>query len=484
MAYRKQTTLSAMQETLEKALRQKRELKHVEFKSEFDQASPGSWVEIIKDIVALANSGGGVLVFGLDSLGEPTGSRVESIATEDPADILNRIAKYIEAPSFEIEIVELEKGGQRLLAFIISAAVTPHIFQKPGTYDVGGGKQKTTFAVGTIYFRHGAKSEPGHGGDLRSVIDREVNTIKRAWLKGVRKVVQAPVDSEIVAVKTQNSQLTSTTAVQAVKDPSATPVLLTRDQAKGGAVFYHEEISEGIFDEIDNVIDANRALSKGLRRFCLGQPIYYRIYAERQHVLPERQNREMLLHAAISEFYAPGLFWMVGLPDASIAGAFLDLYKNPRSPQIHFLARIAPILGKEFTQWLFGKLKAKWGTLAQPHGIYWTFKAVAEQTRQLDYRLQAARVSAKSLALLGVNENLSAQDLLEDSTRAAALLSAACRIAYGSAERSDSRSIARNLDYLAYGAEIHKRAEGISQAITKVVGKSKLGEMLDSENDG
>src|ERR1035438_10821193 len=40
------------------------ESESVEYKSSFDSNSPADWAEIIKDIVALANSGGGAIIFG------------------------------------------------------------------------------------------------------------------------------------------------------------------------------------------------------------------------------------------------------------------------------------------------------------------------------------------------------------------------------------------------------------------------------------
>ena len=49
----------------------KRESKYLEFKECFDINSAQDWCEIIKDIVAIANSGGGILVFGAKSDGTP-----------------------------------------------------------------------------------------------------------------------------------------------------------------------------------------------------------------------------------------------------------------------------------------------------------------------------------------------------------------------------------------------------------------------------
>ena len=73
----------------------------------------------------------------------------------------------------------------------------PLIFTAPGTYDVGGGKQKTAFSAGTVYFRHGAKSEPGTSDDLRAVLERELSRIRGSWLDGIAKVVTAPPGSTV-----------------------------------------------------------------------------------------------------------------------------------------------------------------------------------------------------------------------------------------------------------------------------------------------
>ena len=54
-----------MDRLISKALNAKRESKYIEFKSEFNPDSPQDWCEIIKDIVALANTGGGVIIFGV-----------------------------------------------------------------------------------------------------------------------------------------------------------------------------------------------------------------------------------------------------------------------------------------------------------------------------------------------------------------------------------------------------------------------------------
>lgn len=47
-----------MSQLLDKGLKAKRESKFVDFKRSFNPAEGGEWCELIKDIVAMANTGG------------------------------------------------------------------------------------------------------------------------------------------------------------------------------------------------------------------------------------------------------------------------------------------------------------------------------------------------------------------------------------------------------------------------------------------
>jgi predicted HTH transcriptional regulator len=56
----------------------------IEFKESFDPASSREWCEVLKDVFAIANSGGGVIVFGLNSQGEPVGADLSAVRMLDP----------------------------------------------------------------------------------------------------------------------------------------------------------------------------------------------------------------------------------------------------------------------------------------------------------------------------------------------------------------------------------------------------------------
>lgn len=60
------------------ALSAKRESKTVDFKSSFDPESNGDWCELIKDFVAIANSGGGVILIGVADDGTASGTNARN----------------------------------------------------------------------------------------------------------------------------------------------------------------------------------------------------------------------------------------------------------------------------------------------------------------------------------------------------------------------------------------------------------------------
>ena len=138
-----------------------KESKRHDFKERCDINAPPDRCEVVKDIVAIANSGGGFIHFGVRDDGEPVDGNVDSILGLDPAVITDAIAKYTGEQFGDFELRESQRKGCKVALLHIKGVRIPMVFVKPGTYDVGGGKQKTAFAQGTVYFRHGAKSEPG-----------------------------------------------------------------------------------------------------------------------------------------------------------------------------------------------------------------------------------------------------------------------------------------------------------------------------------
>jgi hypothetical protein len=205
---------------VEKALRATRESRQIEFKSEFDPSQKYHWCEIIKDIMAIANSGGGVILFGLDNNGRPCGSDISTLLQLDPAQITDKMHSYTNVDYNEFELRQETKDGEPVACLILEQSPVPILPVRPGTYEKEHGKPESAFAKGVFYYRHGAKSEPGTTYDLEKVINRNVREIRREWMGGVRKIVTAPKGS-ILTVHPKNVRVTA--------EANAQPIRITKD---------------------------------------------------------------------------------------------------------------------------------------------------------------------------------------------------------------------------------------------------------------
>lgn len=182
---------------IDRCLRLTSETESVDFKSAFNPTDKGEFLEILKDILAMANSGGGIIVFGLSNDGSPTGGDLNGIANLDPAKITDAIYKYTDCQFSKFSLQRQEKNGSEVWLLLIDGTSAPIVFSQTGNYLDPAGKQKNAFIGGTIYFRHGAKSEPGNSDDLRQFIERRLDSIRHEWLDGIAKVVEAPSGSEV-----------------------------------------------------------------------------------------------------------------------------------------------------------------------------------------------------------------------------------------------------------------------------------------------
>lgn len=167
----------------------RRESANLDFKVGFDLNSREAWCHVIKDVVAFANSGGGVLLFGVNDDGSPTGEDVTPYLTIDPADLTNKVHGYTGYNFSEFEIVELVRDNERVAALLVYEVPVPLVFVQNGSHVGVGQDRRPAFVKGSVYFRHGAKSEAGTSEDLRAWLDRSLEKVRETWLGGIRQVV-------------------------------------------------------------------------------------------------------------------------------------------------------------------------------------------------------------------------------------------------------------------------------------------------------
>lgn len=130
--------------------------------------------ELIKTIVAMANTRGGVIVIrklqGIDE-GLMDSARLD--------DLVNR---YIQ-PSIENIISKID-DKKRVEIKIECSSRRPHIFITNGYYKDKKG-EKTAFYPGQIYMRHSSKTEPANAEDVHDII----RVLVSSWLGELAKSI-------------------------------------------------------------------------------------------------------------------------------------------------------------------------------------------------------------------------------------------------------------------------------------------------------
>jgi hypothetical protein len=193
---------------LSRAAEAKRSSKRVELEEGFDPQAPGVWLDVVRDVVAMANSGGGVVVLNGDI---------------EEEQLHEELARHAE-PEFEaFELHDITRSGRPATAIVVEGvANTPLVFTRTGRYRSADGDEHVAFARGGLYFRHGAKSEPATGADVRDFIKRQLDATRSQWLANIRQVMHAPDGAEVAVIETaERDDEGRPTLIRLTTDPHA-----------------------------------------------------------------------------------------------------------------------------------------------------------------------------------------------------------------------------------------------------------------------
>ena len=167
-------------------------------------------IELIRDISAMANAGGGVIV-------------LDGVAGIDEEQLHEQLAEYAE-PEFEaFHLERISRNGRPSTAVVVEeSGTTPLVFTQSGRYRGRDGNEHVAFAPGGLYFRHGAKSEAATGVDVRDFIRRQLDATRTQWLANIRQVMHAPDGAEVAVVETaERDEEGRPTLIRLTTDPHA-----------------------------------------------------------------------------------------------------------------------------------------------------------------------------------------------------------------------------------------------------------------------
>ncbi len=295
------------------------------------------------------------------------------------------------------------------------------------------------------------------GIDEPIIVDFKMN------LTNINRIKNADIVAGIDNSKIQNTtfSVTKNSGLVKVSPDAKESIILTRDKNKSQGVLLYEELSDGIFDEINNIVDANKLLAKGDRKFMLGQTMYFRIYAERQFINFNLLTFEMLVKAGLFNFYAPSLFWLSQLSSQKIKDILDSLLDEAKSPNVTNLIKLSVLLGDEISNYYFDQVYERYRGVTQPPQFYYTFSDTRKYRRS-DTILKALKSNGQKKLTINT-DTYEYRHILNNPTIGINILSSLCMDIYNG--DVSKRSIARELDFLSYGDKLRSKSVEIIELI-------------------
>jgi hypothetical protein len=316
----------------QKALSAKRESKHIEFIDRFDPKQPKDWCEIVKETVAMANSGGGTIVIGVKNDGSPSLEDISAFLKLDPAHITDQIAKYTGEQFDKFTITEFDKAGYKIALLLIEGVSVPLVFTHPGTYAVTPQKQENAFVKGTVYFRHGAKSEPGSSNDLRGLLEKEIDRVKKSWLTNIRKIIYAPTGHQVKVLPPEVAESNL---------PSAHPIRITDDLS---APAYRPVWDETPYQSPQEILVGALKSWKRDKSSYASESDMCALYAARESLHLDEEKAECLLESAINR-HMPFFFFAQLLSTQRLVKFIKRIAISGKHPAPNMVARLAHAIG-------------------------------------------------------------------------------------------------------------------------------------------
>jgi hypothetical protein len=185
---------------LERALDAKRESRRVAFRETFDPSTDQAGAEVVRDIVAMANSGGGAIV--VDGRN----------ADLDPGAIAERVYEFTGSHFSDFELVESARDSRPVVVILVEESPTPIVFSKASAL----------FDRGQVFFRHGSRSAPGTTEDVAAAMARRTTALQKSWLRALRRVIlEADRPASLLPPEIRDSDSPEATPIRVVEDPNA-----------------------------------------------------------------------------------------------------------------------------------------------------------------------------------------------------------------------------------------------------------------------
>ncbi len=175
---------------------------HQDYKLTFDFEDSEAKLNLVKDVIAMANAGGGEIIFGRNET-EIRGIDIEVAKALDSAKVADLAGNFAKPVNLNISHEDYSLENGRIVRTVrIAAAEYPIVMADIGNYmDKASRKNQHVFQKGDIWTRHSSKTERATYGDIRDWIEKAKRSEREAVLSRITKVIDIPDGAEIQIVQ-------------------------------------------------------------------------------------------------------------------------------------------------------------------------------------------------------------------------------------------------------------------------------------------
>lgn len=173
------STVELSDENINDLMESRMESDDLEFKSYFSLVKRQSYLEVFKDIFAMANTNGGHIILGINNNYEKKGLPDGYGYGYDATEVVNTLKGFC-YPRPDVDYKEIKRNleGEEKIFAVIYVRPTKEIIitTKDGNYQTPEAEQKIAFKARAIYVRKGSSSEEADYADIRKMINRIINS--------------------------------------------------------------------------------------------------------------------------------------------------------------------------------------------------------------------------------------------------------------------------------------------------------------------
>ncbi|KOS07040.1 hypothetical protein AM493_14120 [Flavobacterium akiainvivens] len=224
---------------------------------------------------------------------------------------------------------------------------------------------------------------------------------------------------------------------------NSSSLTVSRNESETHGKAFYEELQDGIFDEINNIVDVNNILSKDKSKFILGDHLYFRIYSERQHVKYTIESFDLFTKTAlIQSNNLPFLYWFTKLPPKNAIDILIEVCSDGKAQKMLNLIKIIILLGEEAITLFDDFFNFKFKGQSQKPNYFYTYSDMVKSKQSNPIFRCLKATDNKALC------DKTYIDFFNDDRLAKKTLSNKCLLQFHGEKLN---AAIRELDYISYG---------------------------------